>query len=73
MQTRMLGVALPADSYINANHYFSECLYGVCEAAAYMDYDVLIMKVTESDISEIIRAVENKKISNLHQLPEAAD
>ena len=62
LQTRMLGVALPADSYINANHYFSECLYGVCEAAAYMDYDVLIMKVTESDISEIIRAVENKKI-----------
>lgn len=62
LPTRMLGVALPADDYINNNHYFSECLYGVCEAASYMDYNVLIMKVTENDISEIINAVERKKI-----------
>lgn len=62
LPTRMLGVALPADDYINSNHYFSECLYGICEAASYMDYSVLIMKVTESDISEIINAVEKRKI-----------
>lgn len=62
LPTRMLGVALPADDYINSNHYFSECLYGICEAASYMDYNVLIMKVTENDISEIINAVEKKKI-----------
>lgn len=60
--TQMLGVVLPADSYINTNHYFSECLYGICEAAAYMNYNVLIMKATESDISEIINVVEAKKI-----------
>lgn len=62
LPTRMLGVALPADSYINTNHYFSECLYGICEAAAYMNYNVLIVKVTEGDISEIINVVEEKKI-----------
>ena len=62
LPTRMLGVALPADNYINTNHFFSECLYGICEAAAYMDYNVLVMKVTEGDISEIINVVEKKKI-----------
>ena len=60
--TRMLGVALPADSNINSNHFFSECLYGICEAAAYMNYNVLVVKVTEGDISEIISAIEKKKI-----------
>lgn len=60
--TRMLGVALPADSNINTNHFFTECLYGICEAAAYMNYNVLVMKVTESDISEIINVVESGKI-----------
>lgn len=47
LPTRLLGVALPADSNINTNHFFAECLYGVCEAAAYMNYNVLVMKVTE--------------------------
>jgi len=60
--TRMLGVALPADNYINTNHYFSECLYGVCEAAAYMHYNVLVIKVTEGDISEIVNVVEERKV-----------
>lgn len=60
--TRMLGVALPADSNINTNHFFTECLYGICEAASYMHYNVLVMKVTETDISEIINVVEGRKI-----------
>lgn len=60
--TRMLGVALPADSNINTNHFFTECLYGICEAASYMNYNVLVMKVTETDISEIINVVESGKI-----------
>ena len=55
-------MALPADSNINTNHFFAECLYGVCEAAAYMNYNVLVMKVTEGDISEVINVVEGKKI-----------
>ena len=62
LPTRLLGVALPADSNINTNHFFAECLYGVCEAAAYMNYNVLVMKVTEGDISEVINAVEGGKI-----------
>lgn len=35
---------------------------GICEAAAYMDYNVLVMKVAEGDISKIINVVEKKKI-----------
>lgn len=50
------------DSNINTNHFFTECLYGICEAAAYMNYNVLVMKVTETDISEIINVVEGRKI-----------
>lgn len=63
--TRILGVALPADDYINTNTYFSECLYGICEAATYLKYNVLLIKATEDDISEIINVVEEKKIDAL--------
>lgn len=60
--THNLGVALPADDYINANTYFSECLYGICEAAAYFNYNVLIVKVMENNISEIVNVVEKRKV-----------
>lgn len=62
VSTRNLGVALPADDYINANTYFSECLYGICEAAAYFNYNVLIVKAMENNISEIVNVVEDRKV-----------
>lgn len=63
--TYNLGVVLPADNYINSNTYFSECLYGICEAASYQKYNVLIVKATETDISEIKNVVEGRKVDAL--------
>lgn len=63
--TRNLGVVLPADNYINSNTYFSECLYGICEAASYLKYNVMIIKATETDISEVKNVVEEKKVDAL--------
>lgn len=60
--TYNLGVALPADDYINTKTYFSECLYGICEAAAHFNYNVLIVKAMENNISEIVNVVEGKKV-----------
>ena len=60
--TYNLGVALPADDYIKTNTYFSECLYGICEAAAHFKYNVLIVKSMEDNISEIVNVVEGKKV-----------
>lgn len=62
MPTRNLGVALPADDYIKANTYFSECLFGICEAASYFDYNVLVVKAMENNISEIVNVVEDQKV-----------
>lgn len=60
--TYNLGVALPADNYIKTSTYFSECLYGICEAAAHFKYNVLIVKAMEDNISEIVNVVEGKKV-----------
>lgn len=60
--TYNLGVALPADDYIKTSTYFSECLYGICEAAAHFNYNVLIVKSMEDNISEIVKVVEEKKV-----------
>lgn len=60
--TYNLGVALPADDYIKTSTYFSECLYGICEAAAHFKYNVLIVKAMEDNISEIVNVVEGKKV-----------
>ena len=60
--TYNLGVALPADDYIKTSTYFSECLHGICEAAAHFKYNVLIVKAMEDNISEIVNVVEGKKV-----------
>ena len=60
--TYNLGVALPADNYIRTNTYFTECLYGICEAAAHFGYNVLIVKSMEDNITEIVKVVEKKKV-----------
>ncbi len=63
--TRNLGVVLPADVYLNGGPYFQECILGVCETAAFMNYDVLIASGTASDMSGIRKLVENKKVDGI--------
>ena len=60
--TKNIGVIFPEDVYVNVNPYFQECLLGICESAAVMDYQVLLTMGKPNDISEIQRLVENKKV-----------
>ncbi|MBE5876645.1 MAG: LacI family transcriptional regulator [Lachnospiraceae bacterium] len=61
-RTGNLGVVLPADVYISNEPYFQECILGICETAAIMDYDVVIATATTNDISGIQALVEKKKV-----------
>ena len=59
--TKNICVALPGDGMMSGNTFFEECLYGACEAASELDYNVIVVKSTESDISQIRKVVEENK------------
>lgn len=64
-KTGNLGVILPSDVYISNEPYFQECILGICEMAAIMDYDVVIATATTNDISGIRTLVEKKKVDGI--------
>lgn len=63
--TGNLGVVLPADVYLNGGPYFQECILGICEAAAFMNHDVVITSNTANDISGLRSLVEKKKVDGI--------
>ena len=63
--TRNLGVVLPTDVYLNGGPYFQECILGICEAATFMDYDVLIASGTANDLTGIRTLVEKEKVDGI--------
>lgn len=64
-RTGNLGVILPDDVYIANEPYFQECILGVCETAAILNYDVLITTAKSNDISGIRTWVEKKKVDGI--------
>lgn len=75
-KTYNIGVVLPADANLTEIPFFQSCLMGICEAAASMDYDVLITTVTDDDISLLKRLIDNQKVDGIvltrslvHDLP----
>lgn len=65
VKTGNLGVVFPADVYENANPYFQDCLLGICEAASFMDFNVLIAMGTASDISGVRALAERRKVDGI--------
>lgn len=65
LMTGNLGVVLPADIYVSNEPYFQDCILGVCEAAAVMNYNVLIATATETDIAGVRALVEKKKVDGV--------
>ena len=63
--THNLGVVFPEDVYVNGNPYFHDCLLGICETAAILDYNVLLATGTAMDISKIRKLVEHKKVDGI--------
>ena len=61
-KTYNLGVVLPGDTNIAELPFFQNCMVGICRAASAAEYDVLISVVTEGDITQLKRAVANRKI-----------
>lgn len=64
-RTCNLGVILPDDVYIANEPYFQECILGICETAAILDYDVLITTAKANDITGIRNFVEKKKVDGI--------
>lgn len=64
-KTYNVGVVLPADANLAEIPFFQSCLMGICEAAASMDYDVLVTTVTDDDISQLKRLIDNQKVDGI--------
>jgi DNA-binding LacI/PurR family transcriptional regulator len=58
-------VILPADANLVEVPFFQSCLLGVCEAAAGLDYDVVVTTVTEDDITLLKRLIDNQKVDGV--------
>lgn len=64
-KTGNIGVILPDDVYVVNEPYFQECILGICETAAILDYDVLITTARPNDITGIRTWVEKKKVDGI--------
>lgn len=64
-KTYNIGVILPADANLTEIPFFQSCLMGICEAAASLDYDVVVTTVTEDDISLLKRLIDNQKVDGV--------
>lgn len=64
-KTYNIGVAFPADVNVGNTPFFQGLLLGVCEAAAALDYDVVVATVKDSDINLLKRLVENNKVDGI--------
>ncbi|NLK74916.1 MAG: LacI family transcriptional regulator [Clostridiales bacterium] len=64
-KTYNIGVALPSDINLGNTPFFQNCLLGICEIAAAMDYDVIVTTVKENDIKILKRLVENHKVDGI--------
>ena len=61
-KTFNLGLVLPWDYNIVELPFFQNCMLGISRAASSHGYDVLISMVTPEDITQLKRAVTNRKI-----------
>lgn len=64
-KTYNIGVILPADANLIEIPFFQSCLMGICEAAASLDYDVVVTTVTEDDITLLKRLINNQKVDGV--------
>ena len=64
-KTMNIGFIMPDESDIVDMPFFQTCIWGITTMAARMDYDVFISMVNASDISGLVRLVENHKVDGL--------
>lgn len=61
-KTFNLGVVLPGDYNIVELPFFQKCMMGISRTASARGYDVLVSMVTADQITQLERAVTNRKI-----------
>ena len=64
-KTYNLGMVLPGDYNIVELPFFQNCVLGISREASAAGYDVLISVVTDGDITQLERAVTNRKIDGV--------
>lgn len=64
-KTFNLGLVLPGDYNIAELPFFQSCMLGISRVASAAGYDALINMVTEQDITQLERAVINRKIDGV--------
>lgn len=64
-KTFNLGMVLPGDYHIVELPFFQNCMLGISRTASLHGYDVLISMVTAEDITQLERAVTNRKIDGV--------
>jgi len=64
-KTMNIGFVMPDESDVMDMPFFQTCIWGVTTMAARMDYDVFVSMVSASDISGLVRLVENHKVDGL--------
>ncbi|BBF43909.1 maltose operon transcriptional repressor MalR, LacI family [Lachnospiraceae bacterium KM106-2] len=64
-KTYNFAVVLPGDQDVAEIPFFQNCLLGVCEMAAGVDYDVIVTTVENDDISRLVKLVQNHKVDGV--------
>ncbi len=64
-KTFNLGLVLPGDYQIEELPFFQKCMMGISRTASEAGYDVLISMVTPERITQLERAVTNRKVDGV--------
>lgn len=64
-KTYNIGLVMPGDYNLVDLPFFQKCLIGISEIASSLDYDVLVSMVSERDISQLERMVDNHKVDGI--------
>ena len=64
-KTFNLGLALPGDYQIEELPFFQKCMLGISRTASEAGYDVLVSMVTPERITQLERAVTNRKVDGV--------
>lgn len=64
-KTYNIGFVMPGDYNLVDLPFFQECLMGVSEIASSYDYDVLISMVSDRDIHQLERMIDNHKVDGV--------
>lgn len=64
-KTFNIGFVIPGDYNIVDLPFFQKCLWGISTKASGMDYDVIVSMVTEGDISQLVRLIDNHKVDGI--------